>query len=110
MKRKRTRAAAAGILAAAALLPLGGCAKEEPEASGKNYIGVAYYNQSDTFLNELLDSFRSQLKDMQGGDMETVVMVRDAAGSQRTQDDQVKEVMRGGWGVECVNLVEGGDA
>ena len=109
MKRKRTRAAAAGILAAAALLPLGGCAKEEPEASGKNYIGVAYYNQSDTFLNELLDSFRSQLKDMQGGDMETVVMVRDAAGSQRTQDDQVKELISAGCDILCVNLVDRAD-
>lgn len=109
MKRKRTRAAAAGILAAAALLLLGGCAKEEPEASGKNYIGVAYYNQSDTFLNELLDSFRSQLKDMQGGGMETVVMVRDAAGSQRTQDDQVKELISAGCDILCVNLVDRAD-
>ena len=109
MKRKRTRAAAAGILAAAALLLLGGCAKEEPEASGKNYIGVAYYNQSDTFLNELLDSFRSQLKDMQGGDMETVVMVRDAAGSQRTQDNQVKELISAGCDILCVNLVDRAD-
>lgn len=109
MRGKMGRIAGAGILAAVCVLGLPGCGKEQPEDSGKNYIGVAYYNQSDTFLNELLDSFRSQLKEMQGEDTETVVMIRDAAGSQRTQDDQVKELISAGCDVLCVNLVDRAD-
>lgn len=85
------------------------CGKKQTEGNGKNYIGVAYYNQSDTFLNELLDSFREQLKELQGQNMETVVMVRDAAGSQRTQNDQVKELIDAGCDVLCVNLVDRAD-
>ena len=41
--------------------------------------------------------------------METVVMVRDAAGSQRTQDDQVKELISAGCDILCVNLVDRAD-
>ena len=85
------------------------CGKKQTESNGKNYIGVAYYNQSDTFLNELLDSFREQLKELQGQNMETVVMVRDAAGSQRTQNDQVKELIDASCDVLCVNLVDRAD-
>lgn len=85
------------------------CGEEQPDIPDKSYIGVAYYNQSDTFLNELLDSFKEQLKEMQNEDMDTVVMVRDAAGVQRTQDDQVKELINAGCDVLCVNLVDRAD-
>ena len=85
------------------------CGEEQPDVPDKSYIGVAYYNQSDTFLNELLDSFKEQLKEMQNEDMDTVVMVRDAAGVQRTQDDQVKELINAGCDVHCVNLVDRAD-
>ena len=85
------------------------CGEEQPDIPDKSYIGVAYYNQSDTFLNELLDSFKEQLKEMQNEDMDTVVMVRDAAGGQRTQDDQVKELINAGCDVLCVNLVDRAD-
>lgn len=109
MSTKRAWIWTVAVLAAACSLTLCGCKKKQTEDTGKNYIGVAYYNQSDTFLNELLDCFRSQLKDIQGGDTETVVMVRDAAGSQRTQDDQVKELIDAGCDVLCVNLVDRAD-
>lgn len=85
------------------------CGEEQPDVPDKSYIGVAYYNQSDTFLNELLDSFKEQLKEMQNEDMDTVVMARDAAGVQRTQDDQVKELINAGCDVLCVNLVDRAD-
>ena len=85
------------------------CGEEQPDVPDKSYIGVAYYNQSDTFLNELLDSFKEQLKEMQNEDMDTVVMVRDAAGVQRTQDDQVKELINAGCDVLCVNLGDRAD-
>ena len=105
---RNRRNIAAGLLIAVCGL-LCACGEQKTEAPGKNYIGVAYYNQSDTFLNELLDSFREQLKELQGEGAETVVMVRDAAGSQRTQDDQVKELISAGCDVLCVNLVDRAD-
>lgn len=105
---RNRRNIAAGLLIAVCGL-LCACGGQKTEAPGKNYIGVAYYNQSDTFLNELLDSFREQLKELQGEGAETVVMVRDAAGSQRTQDDQVKELISAGCDVLCVNLVDRAD-
>ena len=107
--RIKIRKTAAAVLFCVGMLVLCSCGKGEDETEGKKYIGVAYYNQSDTFLNELLDSFRDQLKELQGQNMETVVMIRDAAGSQRTQDDQVKELIDAGCDVLCVNLVDRAD-
>lgn len=107
MKMRKT--ALTMVLFCMSMLVLCSCGKRQTQTSRKNYIGVAYYNQSDTFLNELLDSFREQLKELQGPDMETVVMIRDAAGSQRTQDDQVKELINAGCDVLCVNLVDRAD-
>lgn len=107
MKRKKWTAA--GILLCLGALLLSACGEHKEAGAGKNYIGVAYYNQSDTFINELLDSFRDRLKELQGQNMESVVMVRDAAGSQRTQNDQVKELIDAGCDVLCVNLVDRAD-
>lgn len=85
------------------------CGSGQEEIQEKGYIGFAFYNQSDTFLSELLTSFRAQLKDLGSGEEEPVVLVRDAAGSQRTQDDQVKELLNAGCDVLCVNLVDRAD-
>ena len=55
MSTKRAWIWTVAVLAAACSLTLCSCKKKQTEDTGKNYIGVAYYNQSDTFLNELLD-------------------------------------------------------
>lgn len=98
-----------GIVFCGCTMLLCACAAPRTSARDKYYIGVAYYNQSDTFLNELLDSFKAQLQFMETEDLKTVVMVRDAAGSQRTQDDQVRELIGAGCDVLCVNLVDRAD-
>ncbi len=72
-------------------------------------MGVTYYNQSDTFLNQLIACFRESLEEMEGEDSQITLTVRDAAGSQRTQDDQVKELLDAGCNVLCVNLVDRAD-
>ncbi len=46
---------------------------------------------------------------MEGEDSQITLTVRDAAGSQRTQDDQVKELLDAGCNVLCVNLVDRAD-
>ena len=87
------------------------CACESQQLSGEDKVrvGVAYYNQSDTFLNELIACFKEELQSFESDDLEVTVTVRDAAGSQRTQDDQVKEMLDAGCNVLCVNLVDRAD-
>lgn len=82
------------------------CGKQQPDSAGKVHIGVAYYDQSDTFLNQLLDCLRERIREFETEEFETMITVRDAAGSQRTQDDQVKELIDAGCNVLCVNLVD----
>ena len=72
-------------------------------------MGVTYYNQSDTFLGELLGAFKEDLEELERGDLSITVTIRDAAGSQRTQDDQVRELIGAGCDVLCVNLVDRAD-
>ena len=82
------------------------CANQSGAASDKIHIGVTYYNQSDTFLNGLLEGFRQELETLKKDDLELTMTVRDAAGSQRTQNDQVKELIDAGCSVLCINLVD----
>ncbi len=105
----RKKSLAAGLLFCTFLLSCCGCGKQQPEDSGKIQVGVAFYDQGDTFLGELVDCFRQQLAAYGDSGLEVTVMVRDAAGSQRTQDDQVKELIGAGCNVLCVNLVDRAD-
>ena len=91
------------------ILFLCACAKEQREADDKAQVGVAYYNKSDTFLNQLIDRLKEQFDRLSAKDIEITVTIRDAAGSQRTQDDQVKELLDAGCDVLCVNLVDRAD-
>lgn len=100
---------AAGWIFCLSIQFLCSCGKQAPAAADKIQAGVAYYNQSDTFLNELIDCFKEQLNTLEGNDFEATVTIRDAAGSQRTQNDQVKELINAGCNVLCVNLVERAD-
>lgn len=100
---------AAGLVLCMFLLPCWGCGKQQREVSGKIQVGVAFYNQSDTFLGELVACLRQQFAAYEKSGLEVTVMVRDAAGSQRTQDDQVKELIDAGCNALCVNLVDRAD-
>ncbi len=101
--------AAAGLILGLCGMFLGGCGKRQDDQTDIIYVGVTYYNQSDTFLNELLDCFEDELKALEGERLKTAVTIRDAAGSQRAQNDQVKELIDAGCNVLCVNLVDRAD-
>ena len=73
------------------------------------HVGVTYYNQSDTFLNELIGCFKDELVKLEDSGFETALTVRDAAGAKRTQDDQVQELIDAGCNILCVNLVDRAD-
>lgn len=105
MKINRKRLAAA--VCCAGILMLAACGSQTEENRERLRIGVTYYNQSDTFLGEMLTNFREQVKNIQ--DMEVSVTVRDAESSQRIQNEQVKELIDMGCNVLCVNLVDRAD-
>lgn len=99
----------AKIVLTAGLLTVCACGKSEEEETGKVHIGVAYYDQQDTFLSEMIHSMKLQLEKQEYEDVDTAISIRDAAGSQKTQNDQVKELIDGGCNVLCVNLVDRAD-
>lgn len=106
---KKKRILSAGIILGTTALLLSACGNQQQNQENRLYIGVTYYNQSDTFLNEMLDSFKAQLEEMEVGGTVPAVTVRDAAGLQKTQNDQVKELIDAGCNVLCVNLVDRAD-
>lgn len=106
MKVKKIFAAAVCMIGA---LLFSACGEQEPAMPDKIHVGVTYYNQSDTFLNQLIICFKEQLDAIDNHSSEITVTIRDASGSQRTQDDQVKELIDAGCNVLCVNLVDRAD-
>lgn len=106
---KRKKYLAAGILFAAGICSFSACSMQKEAVQDKLYIGIANYNQSDTFISELNVCFREQLKTMESEELEIAVASMDAAGSQRTQNDQVEELIGRGCNVLCVNLVDRAD-
>ena len=103
---KMKKILAAGVLCCMGVNLLCACGKQQMSASDKVHVGVACYNQNDAFISELITSFREQLNGYEREDLETRVLIRDAAGSQRTQNDQVEELINAGCNVLCVNLVD----
>lgn len=100
---------AAGIIVCMSIQMLCACGAKRADVSDKILIGVVYYNQSDTFLSELLTCFKEQFNGAEHDKPEVTVTVKDAAGSQRTQNDQVKELIQADYDVLCVNLVDRAD-
>ena len=107
MRKNKRRAA--GMLLAFAALFLGGCKEGESEAPDKLHVGVASYNQSDTYMNALIGRFKENMNELGSDRLEVTVTVRDAAGLQKTQNDQVEEMIDEGCNVLCVNLVDQAD-
>lgn len=42
------------------ILGVNGCGQADSDNSQNVYVGVTYYDQSDIFLNELLDCFKKK--------------------------------------------------
>lgn len=91
------------VLVAANILSCGNPHKEQPK---QIYIGVACYNQKDTFLGELMESFKEECSKLEEDGYDISLTIMDAAGSQRTQDDQVQEMISDGCDILCINLAD----
>lgn len=101
-RRRRFLAASAALLAL-----LTGCSakKEKPVTSVR--IGITQYDQYDNFISEMM---RVVIDEAAAIKEETGVAVNlemlDAAGSQSTQNEQVRKLVEKGCDVICVNLVD----
>ncbi len=100
---------AAGIVFCMAAQLFCACGRERADEKEKIYVGVAYYDQSDTFVNQLIDCLKEQLEAYGEESCETAMLLRAAGGFQRIQNDQVEELIDSGCNVLCVNLVDRAD-
>lgn len=103
--KKRVEEAAALVLLTG-VLGFAACNEKQEEAGQQIYIGVACYDQKDTYLGELLDAFKEECSSLETEEYGISMTIMDAANSQRTQDDQVKEMINDGCNVLCVNLAD----
>ncbi|MDO4633355.1 MAG: galactose ABC transporter substrate-binding protein [Eubacteriales bacterium] len=98
---------AAAVLLLAIVLATGCAASVKKEKKETVRIGVTLYDQYDTFISELMNCFSEQVQEKQNSlGVMISLEVMDAAGSQSTQNDQVKTLIEKGCDVICVNLVD----
>lgn len=83
-----------------------GCGASESDDQNEIYVGIACYDQGDLFISNLIQCFKNELNSQKGDSYDVMVTVRDAVGSQRTQNDQVKEMIDEGCNILCINLVD----
>ena len=103
-KRKIKNAMA--LIGLMGILLYGACGSEKKEIPKQIYIGVACYDQRDTFLGELLENFKRECRTLEKRGYDISLTIMDAANSQRTQDDQVQEMIGNGCDILCVNLAD----
>ena len=83
-----------------------GCGASESDDQNEIYVGIACYDQGDIFISNLIQCFKNELNSQKGDSYDVMVTVRDAVGSQKTQNDQVKEMIDEGLNILCINLVD----
>lgn len=103
----KRRAAAAAVIAFMTAILMTGCAGTHAQPQSNSIrIGLTLYDQYDTFITELMEHFGAYVEKRKAEGAEIVAVTRDAAGSQSSQNDQVKEFIESGCKVVCVNLVD----
>lgn len=91
----------------AAVLTLTGCTAGKQEKITSIKIGISVYDQYDTFISQLLDSFEKSVKEKEAETGVSIsIEIQNAAGSQSEQNNQVEDFINDGCDVVCVNLVD----
>ncbi len=104
MKLKRTIIVALILSLMSALFS--GCNFSKDDTVTQIKIGVTLYDQYDTYLGQLMNSFNELVTESRKNGNDIIVSVYDASNSQTKQNDQVKEMIEAGCQVICVNLVD----
>ena len=92
-------------LTCALSLGLVSCGQKAAAKTDTLKIGLTVYDDSDTFLSQITEEIRSRAKE-DSGPMKITVSAKGADGSQRTQDEQVEELIASGCNILFVNLVD----
>lgn len=104
MKRVKLSAALA-VLPVAFLLT--GCGGGKSASVKTIKIGVSVYDQYDTFISQMMNKFTLDAVDQEAASGVAInIEIVDAAGSQTTQNEQVKNLIEKNCDVICVNLVD----
>lgn len=91
------------LILALTLLP--GCAGEEKTPTVR--IGVALYQQDDTFISTVVQQLQQFFKEEeQARTLKINLTLADGRGSQSAQNEQVDRFLNQGYDVICVNLVD----
>lgn len=89
------------------ILLLTGCGSGKEDSVKSIKIGVTLYDQYDTFISELMQTFKSTtLKKESEKGVAISLEILDASGNQTTQNEQVRTLIEKGCDVICVNLVD----
>lgn len=94
------------ILCFALILSFISCSNTRVDEKKQIYIGVTCYDQKDTFIGELIETFKKECASLDTDKYDISMTIMDAAGSQRAQDDQVQEMIEDGCNVLCINLAD----
>ena len=96
-----------GLALMAGILLLTGCGSGKEDSVKSIKIGVTLYDQYDTFISELMQTFKSTTLKMESEKGVAISLeILDASGNQTTQNEQVRTLMEKGCDVICVNLVD----
>ncbi|MBR2812451.1 MAG: galactose ABC transporter substrate-binding protein [Solobacterium sp.] len=85
------------------MLFLAACTPADDQDVQNIRIGITVYDEYDTFIRELTDSFRSYATQ---DDLNVTIEINSADKSQLTQNSQVADMIEDGCDVICVNLVD----
>lgn len=94
------------LMLAAVVISLWGCGKEAGRQEDKILIGVVVYDEYDTFISQMMDSFMGYVSNETMEGKRISVLHYESGGSQITQNDQVEELIDKKCDVLCVNLVD----
>jgi methyl-galactoside transport system substrate-binding protein len=98
--RKIATVSMVAILLSGCILTGCGTSKNKTKSSNSIRIGVTAYDSHDTFISQLLEKFNSYA----GSNVSIVSNYANL--NQKTQDEQVEEMIYSGCDVICVNLVD----
>ena len=73
------------ILCFALILSFVSCSSTRVDEKKQIYIGVTCYDQKDTFIGELIETFKKECASLDTDKYDISMTIMDAAGSQRTQ-------------------------
>lgn len=85
---------------------LTGCTGTKNGKANEIQIGVAVYDEYDTFISQLMNEFMEEVSEQIKDGKRISVKRYNAAGNQITQNEQVEEMIENGCNVICVNLVD----